>query len=385
MNEKNEKRILLASPHMSGLEMAYIKEAFDTNWIAPLGPNVTGFEQEICAYTGAGYADALSSGTAAIHLGLMYLGVGKGDIVFCPSLTFSASANPIIYQGATPVFIDSERESWNMSPQALEKAFEQYPHPKAIVIVNLYGQSADYDRLKAIADAHGVPILEDAAESLGATYKGKQTGTFGDIGVYSFNGNKIITTSGGGMLVASDKRAVDKVEFWATQAKEHAPYYQHKEIGYNYRMSNVVAGIGRGQLQVLDKRIARKKYIFDYYKKAFQDLDELEMMPIAAYGEPNYWLSCATIKTDVRVRPKELLDYLDSKNIEGRAIWKPMHLQPVFKGSAFFNHNPDEPSVAEDIFMRGLCLPSDTKMTDADLDRIVTRISWFFGAASARY
>lgn len=385
MNEKNEKRILLASPHMSGLEMAYIKEAFVTNWIAPLGPNVTGFENEICAYTGAGYADALSSGTAAIHLGLMYLGVGKGDVVFCPSLTFSASANPIIYQGATPVFIDSERESWNMSPKALEKAFERFPHPKAIVIVNLYGQSADYDRLKAIAAAHGVPILEDAAESLGATYKGRQTGTFGDIGVYSFNGNKIITTSGGGMLVASDKRAIEKVEFWATQAKEHAPYYQHKEIGYNYRMSNVVAGIGRGQLRVLDKRIAKKKYIFEYYKEAFQDLDELDMMPIAAYGDPNYWLSCATIKPGLQVRPKELLDYLDSKNIEGRAIWKPMHLQPVFKGAAFFNHNPDEPSVAEDLFSRGLCLPSDTKMTDADLDRIVTRVSWFFGAASSRY
>ena len=382
---KNDKKILLASPHMSGLEMAYIKEAFDTNWIAPLGPNVSGFEEEICAYTGASYADALSSGTAAIHMGLMYLGVRKGDVVFCPSLTFSASANPIIYQGATPVFIDSERESWNMSPLALEKAFDEYPHPKAIVVVNLYGQSADFDRIKAIADAHGVPILEDAAESLGATYKGKQTGTIGAVGIYSFNGNKIITTSGGGMLVANEKCVIDKVTFWATQSKENAPYYQHKEIGYNYRMSNVVAGIGRGQLKVLDQRIAKKKYIFEYYKEAFRDLDELEMMPIAPYGEPNYWLSCVTINPECEVRPKALLDYLAAKHIEGRAIWKPMHLQPVFKGSPFFNHNPKEPSVSEDIFTRGLCLPSDTKMTDADLDRIVTRINWFFGAASSRY
>ena len=307
MTEKKEKRILLASPHMSGYEMSYIQEAFDTNWIAPLGPNVTGFEKEICAYAGANYAEALSSGTAAIHLALMYLGVGKGDIVFCPSLTFSASANPIIYLGATPVFIDSERESWNMSPAALAKAFEKYPHPKAVVVVNLYGQSADFDQLKAIADEHHVPIVEDAAESLGATYKGVKTGTIGEIGIYSFNGNKIITTSGGGMLVAREKKIIEKVEFWATQAKEHAPYYQHKEIGYNYRMSNVVAGIGRGQLRVLDDRIAKKKYIFDYYVNAFQDFEELEMMPIAAYGEPNYWLSCATIRPEIEVRPKALV------------------------------------------------------------------------------
>ncbi|CZQ94133.1 DegT/DnrJ/EryC1/StrS family aminotransferase [Trichococcus ilyis] len=384
MTEKKEKKILLASPHMSGYEMDYIQEAFDTNWIAPLGPNVTGFEQEVCAYTGANYAEALSSGTAAIHMALMYLGVGKGDIVFCPSLTFSASANPIIYLGATPVFIDSERESWNMSPAALAKAFEKYPHPKAVVVVNLYGQSADFDELKAIADEHQVPIVEDAAESLGATYKGVMTGTIGEIGIYSFNGNKIITTSGGGMLVAREKKIIEKVEFWATQAKENAPYYQHKEIGYNYRMSNVVAGIGRGQLRVLDERIAKKKYIFDYYADAFQDIEELEMMPIAAYGEPNYWLSCITIRPEAEVRPKALLDYLASKNIEGRQIWKPMHLQPVFKGVDFFSHNPEGTSVSEDIFARGLCLPSDTKMTDEDLERVVTRVSWFFGAEAAR-
>jgi dTDP-4-amino-4,6-dideoxygalactose transaminase len=384
MSEKIDKKILLASPHMSGNEMGYIQEAFDTNWIAPLGPNVTGFEKEVCAYTGANYADALSSGTAAIHMGLMYLGVGKGDIVFCPSLTFSASANPIIYLGATPVFIDSERESWNMSPVALAKAFEKYPNPKAVIVVKLYGQSADYDKLKAIVDEHHVPILEDAAESLGATYKGVKTGTIGEIGIYSFNGNKIITTSGGGMLVAREKKIIEKVEFWATQAKEQAPYYQHKEIGYNYRMSNVVAGIGRGQLKILDERIAKKKYIFDYYADAFQDLEELEMMPIAAYGEPNYWLSCVTIKPEYEVRPKALLDYLASKNIEGRQIWKPMHLQPVFKGGDFFSHNPEGTSVAEDIFARGLCLPSDTKMTDDDLERVVTRVSWFFGAEAAR-
>lgn len=384
MKEKKEKRILLASPHMSGYEMDYIQEAFDTNWIAPLGPNVTGFEKETCAYTGANYAEALSSGTAAIHMALMYLRVGKGDLVFCPSLTFSASANPIMYLGATPVFIDSERESWNMSPIALKKAFVKYPHPKAVIIVNLYGQSADYDQLKAIADEHHVPIVEDAAESLGATYKGVKTGTIGEIGIYSFNGNKIITTSGGGMLVAREKKIIEKVEFWATQAKENAPYYQHKEIGYNYRMSNVVAGIGRGQLRVLDERITKKKYIFDYYADAFQDLEELEMMPIAAYGEPNYWLSCATIRPEFDVRPKALLDYLASKNIEGRQIWKPMHLQPVFKGVEFFSSNPEGTSVSEDIFARGLCLPSDTKMTDEDLERVVTRVSWFFGAEDAR-
>jgi dTDP-4-amino-4,6-dideoxygalactose transaminase len=365
-----KKRIYLSSPHMSGHEIDFINEAFETNWIAPLGANIDGFEREVCEYTGAKYAVALSSGTAAIHMGLKYLGVGKDDYVFCSSLTFSASCNPIIYQGAKPIFIDSDYESWNMSPLALEMAFQKYPQPKAIVVVNLYGQSADYDKIRKIADNYGVPILEDAAESLGATYRGRQTGTFGDIGIYSFNGNKIITTSGGGMLVAVNPTATEKVKFWSTQSKENLPYYQHKEIGYNYRMSNIVAGIGRGQMSVLDERIAKKRYIYNFYRKAFHDIRAIDMMPIADYGRPNYWLSCLMLNDETSVRVQDIIQTLAARNIEARHIWKPLHKQPVFRSYDYFSSVDGEISCCDDIFNRGICLPSDTKMTDQDLEKV---------------
>ncbi len=273
------KRIYLSSPHMSdeGYEQQYIKEAFDTNWIAPLGENVNKFEEELSTYVGAKSAAALSSGTAAIHMALKAIDIKKDDIIFCPTLTFSATANPIIYQNATPVFIDSEKETWNMNPKALEKAFEKYPNPKAVIVVHLYGTPAKIDEIKQICKKHNVPLVEDAAESLGATYKGKQTGTFGKYGIYSFNGNKIITTSGGGMLVSEDEERIAKVRFWATQSREPVRHYEHKEIGYNYRMSNIVAGIGRGQLKVLDKRIEQKTNIYNTYKQAFKEIKEIEM------------------------------------------------------------------------------------------------------------
>lgn len=366
MNE----RIYLASPHMCGKEKEYVEEAFRTNWIAPLGPHVNAFEKEVAEYAGTSSAAALSSGTAAIHLALIALGVGEGDIVFCSSLTFAASCNPIIYQNATPVFIDSEPESFNMSPMALERAFKEYT-PKAVIVVNLYGQSADMDKIKAICDRHNVPIIEDAAESLGATYKGKMSGTFGKFGVYSFNGNKIITTSGGGMLVSNDDEAVKKVRFWATQARDEARHYQHSELGYNYRMSNVCAGIGRGQMTVLEERIAQKKAIYNRYKEAFADIEEIQMAPICDYGEPNYWLSVMTIDSSSKVKPIDVMIALEEDNIESRPIWKPMHLQPYYEKYPFYSHNDSDISVAEDIFNRGVCLPSDTKMTDEDMNRVI--------------
>lgn len=388
---KTDKRIYLSSPHMSGYEMNYINEAFDTNWVAPLGANVDGFEDEVCAYTDAKCAVALVSGTSAIHLGLKYLGVGKGDIVFCSSLTFSASANPILYLGAIPVFIDSDYETWNMSPVALEKAFLKHPHPKAVITVNLYGQSADYDKIREITKKHNVPILEDAAESLGATYNGKQSGTLGDIGIFSFNGNKIITSSGGGMLVANDENITRKAKFWATQSREDYPYYHHEEIGYNYRMSNIVAGIGRGQLRVLDKRIAQKKHIFEYYKKAFKKITDIEMMPIANFGESNYWLSCITLKKGSTYKPQDIMKPLAARNIEARHIWKPLHQQPIFEKYNYFTSNDFGVSCCEDIFNRGICLPSDTKITDLELEKVVEIVKDVFqeqpvlAVASAEY
>ena len=363
MTEK--KKIFLSSPHMSeeNYEMKYIQEAFDSNWIAPLGANVNEFENEMCRYTGAKEAVAMTTGTGAIHMGLRYLGVGKGDVVFCSSMTFAASCNPIMYENATPVFIDSEPGSWNMSPVALEKAFLKYPNPKAVVVVNLYGQSADYDKILEICNRYNVPVLEDAAESLGGTYKGKQTGTFGEIGIFSFNGNKIITTSGGGMLVCDDKNTRDKVLKWITQSREPARHYEHTDLGFNYRMSNICAGIGRGQLKVLNDRIAMKKYIYNTYKR---ELDGIGlMMPICDYGEPNYWLSCMTIETK---KPIDLMIALENENIESRPIWKPMHLQPYYKGFDYFKHDED---ICSDIFNKGICLPSDPKLTDNDLDRII--------------
>jgi dTDP-4-amino-4,6-dideoxygalactose transaminase len=378
----DKKRIFLASPHMGGLEKEFIKEAFETNWIAPLGPNVDIFEKEVSDMVGIDGALALSSGTAAMHLALRYLGVGRGDIVFCSSLTFAASCNPIIYEGAEPVFIDSEPESWNMSPKVLKKAFEESKRegrlPKAVIVVSLYGQSADMDPIKEICDNYNVPIIEDAAEALGATYKGKFSGTTGKFGVYSFNGNKIITTSGGGMLISKDKKALEKARFWATQARDAARHYQHSELGFNYRMSNVLAGIGRGQLRVLIDRVMKKKSIYQTYKNELSDIGDIEFMPICRYGKPNYWLSVMTIKEKSSVRPIDIMVTLEKENIESRPVWKPMHLQPFYERYKFYSHNDDGISIAEDVFNRGICLPSDTKMTEEDLERVISIVKGVF-------
>ena len=369
------EKIWLSSPHMSdeGYEMEYINEAFSTNWVAPLGENVNQFENEMCDYIGASHAVAMTTGTAAIHMALKYLGVGQGDIVFCTSMTFAASANPIIYEKATPVFIDSDPSSCNMSPTALEKAFKKYPNPKAVITVNLYGQSADYDKILEICDAYNVPVIEDAAESLGATYKGKQTGNIGKFGVFSFNGNKIITTSGGGMLICDSLDAKEKITKWITQSRDPARHYQHSELGFNYRMSNISAGIGRGQLKVLNQRIFKKKYIFEAYIKELENkIDEFFMAPICDFGEPNYWMSCAILeKTD----PVRIMEALEKENIESRPIWKPMHMQPFYKDYDYFTHDDD---VSKGIFEKGICLPSDTKMNDSDIERIIKVIKGVF-------
>jgi len=360
------KKIWLASPHMSdeGYEMQYVKEAFDTNWVAPLGPNVNEFEKELAARVGSKHAAAMTSGTGAIHLALKSAGVGEGDIVFCPTLTFSATANPIIYQNATPVFIDSDYETWNMDPKALEAAFEKYGDKvKAVLVVHLYGLSADMDKIMEICGRYDVTVIEDAAESLGAYYKGKHTGTFGEFGVFSFNGNKIITTSGGGMLVSDDEEKIKKVRFWSTQSRDAARHYQHSELGFNYRMSNVVAGIGRGQLKVLDQRVAKKKYIFEFYKRELGQLEGIDFMPINDWNEPNYWLSVMTLNGSVR--PINVMEALEKENIESRPVWKPMHMQPFFAEYDYIGSD-----VSEKLFENGVCLPSDTKMTDEDLERI---------------
>ena len=362
------KRIYLSSPTMHGEEQEFVKEAFDTNWIAPLGPHVDAFEKEICACTGAPYAAALSSGTAAIHLAMKLLGVSDGDVVCSQSLTFSASCNPAAYERAKLVFIDSEKDTWNMDPEALKLAFEKYPHPKALIYVHLYGTPAKTEEILKLCREHQVPVIEDAAESLGAWYhsaaqkdavlpqqglqdkqaqpqssvSGKMTGTAGDFGIYSFNGNKIITTSGGGMLVSGDEEAIKKARFLATQARDPARHYQHSQIGYNYRMSNVLAAIGRGQLKHLEEHRLRKKAIYGQYKEAFRDIEEVKMNPYAPEDEPNFWLSCMTLeKTD----PLRIMEALDGENIESRPIWKPMHLQPVYADADFFTALPgDRPS-----------------------------------------
>ena len=373
-----DKKVFLASPHMSkeGYEQEYVKEAFDTNWIAPLGANVNNFEKELAEYVGAGHAAALSSGTAAIHMGLQALGVQKGDIVFCQALTFSASANPIVYEEATPVFIDSEYETWNMDPKALEKAFEKYT-PKAVIVVHLYGIPAKMDKIMKICQKHNVPILEDAAESLGATITGKQTGTFGKFGAFSFNGNKIITTSGGGMLVSDDEERIAKVRFWATQSREKFRYYEHKEIGYNYRLSNISAGIGRGQLKVLDERITEKTNIHNTYKEGFKNIKEIQMQPYIQNSKPNFWLSAIMLDKDSKVTPLQIIEALEKENIESRPIWKPMQLQPVFADRDFITLN-ENGSVSEDIFSRGVCLPSDTKMTREEQAKVIEIIKGLF-------
>lgn len=365
---KNEK-ILLSSPHMSeeGYEQYYVKDAFDKNWIAPLGENVNKFEEELADYVGIGHSTALTSGTAAIHLALKNVGVGEGDIVFVQSFTFSATVNPIVYENATPVFIDSEKDTWNMDPEMLEEAFQKYK-PKAVIVVHLYGISAKIEEIKAVCEKYDTPLIEDAAESLGTIYKGQHSGTFGDYGIYSFNGNKIITTSGGGMLVSNNKEGIEHARFLATQAKDPAPYYQHSEIGYNYRLSNISAGIGRGQLKVLEERVEQKRHIYHTYAEGFKDIPEITMIPDYDYERANHWLSAMIIESD-KVTPKMVREVLAEEDIESRPLWKPMHLQPVFEDYDYVGNG-----VSDELFEKGLCLPSDTKMNKTDIELVISTV-----------
>lgn len=369
-------KIWLSSPTMHGDEMKFIQEAFNTNWVAPLGPNVDSFEKEMAAYIGVRTAAAMVSGTSALHLAIKLAGVKPGDIVFCSDLTFSATVNPVSYESGVQVFIDSERDTWNMDPRALEKAFLKYPECKVVICANLYGTPAKLDEIKAICDAHEAILIEDAAESLSAKYKDRQTGTFGNYNAISFNGNKIITTSGGGMLLSNDEDAIKKARFWSTQSRDPALWYQHSEIGYNYRMSNIVAGIGRGQLIHIDEHRELKKGIYYRYKEAFADLP-LSMNPHLPYSEPNFWLSCILLDVNCGVKPMDIMTTLAEHNIEARPIWKPMHLQPVFSGHDFISIDED---VGGDVFSRGLCLPSDIKMTADEQRRVIKLIKEFVNA-----
>ena len=372
------KKIFLASPHMSdeGYEREFVKDAFDKNWIAPLGENVDNFEKEISEYVNVKSAAALSAGTAAIHMALKALEIKENDIIFCQDLTFSATVNPVLYEKATPVFIDSDYQTWNMDPVALRKAFEKYPNVKAVIVVHLYGNSANMDEIIKICNEYNVPLVEDAAESLGTNYKGKHTGTFGKYGIYSFNGNKIITTSGGGMLVSNDEEKIKKVRFWSTQARDKARYYQHSEIGYNYRMSNIVAGIGRGQLKVLNDRILKKQKIYDNYKEAFKDITDIEIIPEQENVRSNHWLSVITLNPNSKVKPIDIIETLEKENIESRHVWKPMHMQPIFEKYDFIKVKDN--AVSEDLFERGVCLPSDTKMTKEEQERVIKIIKNLF-------
>ena len=375
---KFTKRLLLSSPTMHGEEMQFVQEAFDKNWIAPLGFNCDGFEKEMSEYLAGDkkqHCLALCSGTAATHLAMKLAGVKQGDTVFCSDTTFAATVNPVSYEGAKQVFIDSEYETWNMDPVALEKAFLKYPDTKVVALAHLYGSPAKMDEILAVCEKYGAIVVEDAAEALSATYKGRQCGTFGKYNIISFNGNKIITSSGGGMLITGDKTARDKALFWATQAREQAPWYQHEEIGYNYRMSNVVAGIGRGQLLHLDEHRALKEKIYNRYKAGLKDLP-VKMNPYLSDSRPNFWLSCMMIDEGVNVTPMDIINRLNDENVEARPIWKPMHLQPVFKDNDFISVG--DKSVGEDIFNRGLCLPSDIKMTEEEQDEVIEIIKSCF-------
>ncbi len=370
------KRIFLSTPTMHGEEMQYIQEAFDKNWIAPLGFNCDGFEAEMQAYLDTdSHCLCLNAGTAALHLAIKLAGVREGDVVLCSDTTFAATVNPVSYEKARQVFIDSERETWNMDPAALEKAFEKYPDAKAVMLVHLYGTPAKMDEIKEICDRHGAILIEDAAEALAADYKGKKCGTFGKYGVLSFNGNKIITTSGGGMLVCDNEADRKKALFWATQARENFPWYQHEEIGYNYRMSNVVAGIGRGQLLHLEAHRDTKEKIYRVYEEAFKDLP-VTMNPYLPDSKPNFWLSCMLMDEGCPVKPMDIINRLAEENIEARPIWKPMHMQPVFEGYDFISANGED--VGKDIFERGLCLPSDIKMTEEEQKRVIDIIKSCF-------
>ena len=370
MTGTTTKRIYLSPPHMGPAERGLLLDAFDSNWIAPLGPHVDAFEREFCETVGVLHAAALSSGTAALHLSLLMLGVGPGDEVLVSTLTFAASANVVRYLGATPVFIDSDRETWNLDPGLLKEEMAGCARrgklPKAVIAVDLYGQCADYDRILAACGRYGVPLVEDAAEALGATYKGKPAGSFGAAAAFSFNGNKIITTSAGGMLVSADRSLVERARFLATQARDSAPHYEHSEIGHNYRMSNLLAAVGRGQLRVLRDRVSRKRDIFQYYKDALGELPGISFMPEAGYGESNRWLTCLLVdRARFGATREDIRLALERENIESRPLWKPMHLQPVFKDCRIRGG-----AGSEELFERGLCLPSGTALRDADLERI---------------
>lgn len=402
-----EKKVWLSSPTMHGDEIKYVEEAYNTNWMSTVGANINEVEKNICNKVGCKYAVALSSGTAALHLAMKLAGIKTGEKVFCSDMTFSATVNPIIYEGGIPVFIDTEYDSWNMDPVALEKAFELYPEVRIIVVAHLYGTPGKIDEIFAIAKKHNATIIEDAAESLGATYKGKQTGTFGKYNCISFNGNKIITGSSGGMLLTDDLEAANKARKWSTQSREEASWYQHEEIGYNYRMSNVIAGVVRGQIPYLEEHIAQKKAIYERYKEGLKDLP-IKMNPIPKECNPNYWLSCMIIDKEAMCKqvrgeqealyitekgktcPTEILEKLAEINAEGRPIWKPMHMQPIFRMNPFVTKagngraktnayiKEETEDVGMDIFTRGLCLPSDNKMTPEQQEKIIEVIKGCF-------
>ena len=378
-----QDRIYLSPPHMSGDEAVRVSEAFASNWIAPLGPHVEAFEREVAERVGVRAALATSSGTAALHLAGALLGIGRGDLVLCASFTFAASVAPAFHAGAELAFVDSEPGSWNMSPNALERALADCAQrgklPKAVILVDLYGQSCDMDPLLALSARYGVPVIEDAAEALGSAYKGRPNGSFGAFAALSFNGNKIITTSGGGMLLSDDEEAIARARFLATQARDPAPWYQHSTLGWNYRLSNVLAGIGRGQLVHLDERIAARRRIFDRYAEALGDVRGLSFMPEPSRSCSNRWLSAVLLTDPIKTSPLSVLERLESCNIEGRPLWKPMHLQPVFKGADYWPHEPGR-TVSEDLFGRGLCLPSGTAMTERQQDRVIAALREAVGA-----
>lgn len=372
-----DRQILLSTPHMGDTELEYVEEAFRTNWIAPLGPNVNDFEQELAAKVGIKHAVALSSGTAAIHLALRLLDVGPGDVVLCSTLTFIASVNPILYQGAEPILIDSEPRSWNMSPAALERALDslrrQNRVPKAAIVVSLYGQSADMTPILELCDAYGVPVIEDAAESLGASYKGTPSGTLGRIGVYSFNGNKIITTSGGGALVSNDRALTDRARFLATQARDPAPHYQHSTMGYNYRMSNILAGVGRGQLKVLERRVAARRAVFAAYQNGLGDLDWIRFQPEPNWSSTTRWLTAGVVHGNGSRRSAAgLISHLSANFIEARPVWKPMHLQPLLQSCTYVTDGNG--SVSDGLFADGFCLPSSSSISADDLQRVIEAV-----------